>query len=288
MVPATGSQNPETPTGGPNPDTPDTPTGGPNPDTPAIPTTPKGTVLLTHGYGEYSQRYAPFIDVLTARGYDVITYDQRGHGTAPGPRARVDLGTLIEDHLRARRDALRMARTPELFLFGHSMGGLVTAASTLIDHRNLRGTVLTGPALRPLPDLPASLARILLPVARVLPWIPASGLDNSWISRDPEVVRAANEDPVMYHGRVPLLTGATMIVQGEETIRHAARLATPMLILQGGDDHIVSPAGAERFVAGTHDVDIELRIVEHAYHELLNEPEGPELMVDIVNWLDAR
>lgn len=249
---------------------------------------PKGTVLLTHGYGEYSRRYAPFIDVLTARGYDVITYDQRGHGTAAGPRARVDLGALIEDHLRARRDALRMARTPDLFLFGHSMGGLVTAASTLIDHRDLRGTVLTGPALRPLPDLPVSLARMLLPVARVFPWIPASGLDNSWISRDPEVVRAANEDPVMYHGRVPLLTGATMIVQGEETIRHAAHLATPMLILQGGDDHIVSPRGAERFVAGTHDVDIELRIVAHAYHELLNEPEGPDLMVDIVNWLDAR
>lgn len=256
-------------------------------DTPTT-RTPKGTVLLTHGYGEYSQRYAPFMDVLTAHGYDVITYDQRGHGTAPGPRARVDLGALVEDHVRARRDALRMARTPDLFLFGHSMGGLVTAASTLIDHSGLRGTVLSGPALRPLPDLPASLARLLLPVARLFPWIPASGLDNSWISRNPEVVRAANEDPVMYHGRVPLLTGATMIVQGDETIRHADLLVTPTLILQGGDDHIVSPEGARRFVDGTHDVDVELRIIPGAYHEVLNEPEGPELMLDIVEWLDAR
>ena len=168
------------------------------------------------------------------------------------------------------------------------MGGLVTAASTLIDHSGLRGTVLSGPALRPLPDLPASLARLLLPVARLFPWIPASGLDNSWISRNPEVVRAANEDPVMYHGRVPLLTGATMIVQGDETIRHADLLVTPTLILQGGDDHIVSPEGARRFVDGTHDVDVELRIIPGAYHEVLNEPEGPELMLDIVEWLDAR
>lgn len=250
--------------------------------------TPKGTVLLVHGYGEYSERYAPFMDVLTASGYDVISYDQRGHGNAPGPRARADVGALIEDHLRARREALRIARTPDLFLFGHSMGGLVTAASTLIDHSRLRGTVLSGPALRPLPDVPAPAARALLPLARLFPWLPVSGLDNSWISRDPEVVRAANEDPLMYHGRVPLLTGATMIVQGDEALRHASLLATPTLILQGSDDHIVSPDGARRFVAATHGADIELCIIPDAYHEVLNEPEGPALMRDIVEWLDAR
>ena len=41
-------------------------------------------------------------------------------------------------------------------------------------------------------------------------------------------------------------------------------------------------------LAGYPLVGIKATLIDGAYHELLNEPEGPELMVDIVNWLDAR
>ncbi|WP_115728653.1 alpha/beta hydrolase [Actinomyces culturomici] len=258
--------------------------------------TPKGTVLLAHGYAEHSGRYLPLQDALVAGGYDIAYYDHYGHGEAPGPRSRVDVGRLIKDHLDARRIVLAHARTPELFLFGHSMGGLITAASSLLDTTNLRGVVLTGPALRPLPDLPAGTARKMLPAARLAPGVAAKparvpGAESA-LSRDPRVQEAFDADPLTYKGGVPIITALTMILQGDEVIRRADRARAPMVILHGNADTLASLKGSRAFVQGAvaahPGADIHLRIIDGAYHEVLNEPEGPGLIRDIVAWLDAH
>ena len=152
---------------------------------------PLGTVLLAHGYAEHCGRYAHLRSALTRTGYDVAYYDHAGHGTSEGPRARVDVGALIRDFGDARRAALAHARTPDLFLFGHSMGGIIAAASTILDPTRLRGTVLSAPALRPLPHVSPSQARRLLPIARLRPGLVvakgASDMEVSPLSRDPQV-----------------------------------------------------------------------------------------------------
>ena len=257
---------------------------------------PKGTVLVSHGDGEHSGRFAPLMDALVGAGYDVFYYDHYGHGTADGPRAVVDVGRLIRDHVDARRIVAAHARTDGLFCFGHSMGGLITAASTLIDPEGLRGTVLTGPAFRPLPDVPASTARLLLPLARLLPALKVtSGTDpnaESVLSRDPRVQEAFNADPLTWKGGTPLLTGATMIIHGAEAMARADRARTPILIFHGSADRLVDIKGSRTFVANAvaanPGADIHLRVVDGAYHEVLNEPEGPGIIRDILLWLGAH
>ena len=249
--------------------------------------TPFGTVLLSHGYAEHSGRYAHLRSALTRAGYDVAFYDHAGHGTSEGPRARV------RDFGDARRATLAHARTPDLFLFGHSMGGLIAAASTILDPTRLRGTILSAPALRPLPHVAPSRARALLPIARISPGLVvakgASEMEVSPLSRDPQVQRDFDADPLTYKGGVPILTGATMILQGEEVLRRAARLTTPTLAMHGSGDLMVDLRGSRDFVRaarGAHpNADVHLRIVDGAYHELLNEPEGPGLIRDIISWL---
>ena len=255
--------------------------------------TPLGTVLLAHGYAEHSGRYIHLRSALTRAGYDVAFYDHAGHGTSEGPRARVDVGTLIRDFGDARRATLAHARTPDLFLFGHSMGGIIAAASTILDPTRLRGTVLSAPALRPLPHVSPSRARKLLPVARISPGLVvtkgASEMKVSPLSRDPQVQRDFDADPLTYKGGVPILTGATMILQGDEVLRRADRLTTPTLVMHGSGDLLADLRGSRDFVRaarGAHpDADVHLRIVDGAYHELLNEPEGPGLIRDIIIWL---
>ena len=255
--------------------------------------TPLGTVLLSHGYAEHSGRYVHLRSALTRAGYDVAFYDHAGHGTSEGPRARVDVGTLIRDFGDARRATLAHARTPDLFLFGHSMGGIIAAASTILDPTRLRGTVLSAPALRPLPHVSPSRARRLLPVARISPGLVvakgASEMQVSPLSRDPQVQRDFDADPLTYKGGVPILTGATMILQGDEVLRRADRLTTPTLVMHGSGDLLADLRGSRDFVRaarGAHpDADVHLRIVDGAYHELLNEPEGPGLIRDIIIWL---
>ena len=254
---------------------------------------PRGTVLIAHGYGEHSGRYLPLQEALVGAGYDIAFYDHPGHGTSGGPRGRVDAGALIRDHLAMRRLALAGARTPDLFLFGHSMGGVVTAASTLIDPERLRGTVLSAPAMRPLPPASASLARKAAPLARLLPSLvvrppePAGG--ESPLSRDPRVQQAFDADPLCYHGGVQLLTGVTMVIQGDEVLRHAHLARTPILVMHGSADRMADLAASRDFVAEAEaanpGLDVRLRVIDGAYHELLNEPEGPGLIRDIIAWL---
>src|SRR5690242_21905280 len=70
-------------------------------------------VLLVHGLGEHSGRYRHVAAWFNARGYDVVSYDQRGHGLSPGPRGALsrdddllsDLAAVYADYA-ARAPAL--------------------------------------------------------------------------------------------------------------------------------------------------------------------------------------
>lgn len=258
----------------------------------------RGHVLIAHGYAEHSGRYARLVTQLLDGGYDVSFYDHEGHGTSPGSRAQVDVGRLIRDHIHARRLVLAESRSPRLVLFGHSMGGLITAASALIDRSHLRGVILSAPAFQPLPRVSPTLVRALLPLARLFPGmrIPAgaSSLDNPLLSRRPEVQIDFDADPLNYHGATPLLTAATIVTQGQQALAHAARMNAPLLVFHGSADRLTSPKGSRLFVdrvRAAHEgagVDAHLRVIDGAAHELLNEPESPMIMRDILLWLDRH
>ncbi len=256
----------------------------------------RGHVLIAHGYGEHSGRFERLMGALFDAGYDVSSYDHFGHGTAPGPRAQVDVGALIKDHIRARQEALADSRFSELILFGHSMGGLITAASALISRRDIRCMALTGPAFIPLPQLPTPVVDGLGKLARYLPGvqIPAaqSTPEHSLLSRDPRVQKAFDADPLNYHGAPPLLTASTMVIQGKKALEHADRLTCPTMIFHGSADELTSPDGSELFVsrvlAARPDADIHLRIIDGACHEVLNEPEQAMVLRDLILWLEKH
>ncbi len=249
---------------------------------------PVGTVIVAHGYAEHHGRFLPLIQGLVNRGFDVAAYDHEGHGTSPGKRANVDVGHLILDHLEHRRSIVEESRSDNIFLFGHSMGGLITAASALIEPRPLNGIVLSGPAFRPLPRAPQALVTALTPLARLLPGFPSARRRYGVLSTDPAVDEAFDNDPLNYTGPVPLRTAVTMITQGAKTLENANMLRVPMLILHGQDDTLTDPNGSLEFlrrVTEAHpDADIELRLIKDSRHEILNEPNGHQLIPIIADW----
>lgn len=255
-------------------------------------TPPIGTVLVAHGYAEHHRRFMPLIEGLQKAGFDVAAYDHEGHGTTPGRRANVDVGHLIAAHIDIRHDVLMQARTPDLFLFGHSMGGLITAASALLDAHLVRGIVLTGPAFIPQPEVSLRLARLALPFARLLPWLPAHTVKPGLLAHNPTVQEEFDADPLTYKGKVPLRTGVTMTIQGRHALEHSFLLRVPILILHGSDDALTSPSGSERFIASVKKTanfaDAEFRLIQGSQHELLNEADGPERIVEITEWFLAR
>ena len=49
----------------------------------------KATVIITHGIGEHSKRYEYLALKLNEHGFDVITYDNLGHGRSSGKRGKI-------------------------------------------------------------------------------------------------------------------------------------------------------------------------------------------------------
>jgi alpha-beta hydrolase superfamily lysophospholipase len=63
------------------------------------------------------------------------------------------------------------------------------------------------------------------------------------------------------------------------------RLRVPTLVMQGGADRIVSPASTA--VLGDLP-SVERRLYPKLRHEIFNEPEGPDLIEEVVEWLRGQ
>jgi len=68
----------------------------------------------------------------------------------------------------------------------------------------------------------------------------------------------------------------------------AAGITLPLLIVQGGEDALVDPSGAQMLYDQVSSEDKTLKIYEGLYHEVLNEPEREQVLGDIESWLEAH
>jgi len=79
------------------------------------------------------------------------------------------------------------------------------------------------------------------------------------------------------------------IVKGMDRVEEKAQLLSlPMLIMQGTEDRIVSPKGADFLHSVIASEDNTLKIYDGFYHELFHDPEKDLVFDDIKAWLERR
>lgn len=244
------------------------------------PEAPVAAVLLVHGMGEHSGRYEHVGRWLADAGYDVVAIDQRGFGGSGGRRAFVDSFDRFLDDVEDQLAELRTLGVP-VVLFGHSMGGLVCADYVTSGRPLPDVLVLSGPALAAtVPPVQRFLAPFLGRVAPTLR-IP-SHIDGSVLSRDPAVGAAylADPDNVLF---VTARLGAELIARGPQVVARLDRLSVPALVLHGGSDRLVPPTASAPFEGRPG---VVREVLPGLLHEILNEPEYPQVLLRIVEWIE--
>lgn len=250
---------------------------------------PKATVAIVHGFGEHSGRYAHVARALHDRGYRVFAFDLRGHGKSEGPRAYVQsFDAFLGDVGAYLRWVDAQAPDRPRFLLAHSLGGCISTLFTLRHRPKLAGLVLSGPALKLGEDFsPAKIAagRFL---GRYFPRLPIEKLDSGSVSRDPEVVRAYQADPLVFHGWVRTGFGLAFMAAAEEVGERMEEVDLPLLVLQGAKDRLVNKAGGRELYERARSKDKTLTVYPDLYHEVFNEPERQAVLSDLCAWLDRR
>jgi alpha-beta hydrolase superfamily lysophospholipase len=253
-----------------------------------LPHAAAGAVLIVHGLGEHSGRYARLARWFRQRGYAVRSYDQRGHGRTAGQRGAIRRADdLVADLGQVYAAFARLTPAPPLLL-GHSMGGVVALRAVLDQRVAPPALVLSSPALRSWePPWVLCSARVL---DRVLPRLPLRNHHpKALVSHDPQVRAAYRSDPLRTRWITPRL--ANFIFRaGAACIADAARLATPTLLLAAGDDMVVDPAGSRQFaVRGEAGGRLTARIFPELYHEVFNEAEPwrSRVLAELEAWLAA-
>jgi alpha-beta hydrolase superfamily lysophospholipase len=244
---------------------------------------PRGQVLIVHGHGEHSGRYEAVAQRLCAEGWSVVAPDHRGHGQSDGGRGHCEAWAAYVGDLE-RVVASFIDPTLPLGVLGHSMGGLIAIPFALANQDKLRFLALSGPLLEvavPVPPIKAFIGRLLSPLVPKLS-LP-TGLDAAHISRTAEVVEAYRNDPLV-HGMASTRWYTEMIDAMAAAHRQAPDLRIPVLVFHGESDQLTGIEGSRRFYSKLTTDERLLKTWPGLYHEILNEPEGPQVLNEIIDW----
>jgi acylglycerol lipase len=243
---------------------------------------PWATVLIVHGIGEHSGRYERTGRLLAEAGLDVHAFDLRGHGLSGGRRVYVRRWEDFLDDLEMRLRAVREPGRP-LVLFGHSLGALIALTYACSDRPAPDLLVLSAPPLgAAVPVWQRSLAPILSRLAPTL--VLANPISGDQLAHDPAVGIAYFADPLV-QPRSTARLGAELFKAMKRGRAGLGRLHVPTLVIHGGADTLVPTAGSEPLASIPG---VERRVLPNLRHETLNEPQGPEVVAGIVEWLRAH
>lgn len=252
---------------------------------------PKASLLLVHGLGEHSGRYAHLVERLGELGVSVFTFDGRGHGkSAKGkPDAYFD---SCQDYLKDI-DALFgkvKSYVPGVpaFLYGHSMGGGLVAMYALDFKPEVAGVILSSAAIKEGEGTSKLLIAIAGLMSKFLPRLKVLKLETSKLTRVPAEVEKYTNDPLVYSDSVPARTGSEVLLLMQKLQARASEFVYPALVIHGSEDGLTNPKGSEIFAQNASSKDMTYRVFEGGYHELINDLDAEEVLDVICGWIVER
>jgi len=247
----------------------------------------QGVIALVPGFNSHSGYYKWAGEELAKGGLAVYALDLRGRGLSDGERFYVE---KFADYVNDVHTVVKLAKAREtglpMFLLGHSAGGVVACIYTLDHKGELAGLICESFAHDiPAPDFALAVFKGL---SHLAPHAHILHLKNEIFSRDPSVVGAMNNDPLIAHETQPTKTLAEMVRADERLKKEFPLITLPVLILHGTEDQATKPSGSKRFFEMAGSKDKTLKLYEGHFHDLLNDIDKEMVMADIQNWIAAH
>ncbi|MGH2461822.1 MAG: alpha/beta fold hydrolase, partial [Chloroflexota bacterium] len=256
---------------------------------------PRAAVIAFDGLGSYSKQFHPMGPALQPRGIVAIGLDLPGHGLSDGPRSDLAYLPLILDGVA---DAIaffaRSYPDTPIYLLGESLGATlaVRVAARPTRHPSLAGLILASPELEPThlsaKGGAAAWVQILTQVPYFFFWSRARSVDiagrEKLVARGLAVYERSRVDPLRNN-----LVSVRTIVDAFELIVStpfwAQRTGLPTLLLQAECDLVTEPAAASALLDCLKTGDKELVYFAGAAHGLFYDPDTPEVLQVMADWL---
>ncbi|PWM41801.1 MAG: alpha/beta hydrolase [Clostridiales bacterium] len=274
------------------------------------PAQPRGIVQFVHGMAEHKARYFEAMEYLAQRGYATVIHNHRGHGGCriPGHFGKAGAEGLILDTRRLTDIAKEKFPGLPLYLFGHSMGSLVSRCYLKRYDRELSGLFLCGTPYTAPAAVRAGKALISLKILlhgdtrrdaqinRLVTGafnrsVPNAASPNQWISANAENVTAFDQDPLC--GFCFTLNGfrGLMDLMGEAYSPKGWKLENtglPVHLLSGAEDPC--HGGKASFLKSVRIIEskgyaVTWRLFDGMRHEILNEKEKDAVLAHIAEQL---
>ncbi len=246
----------------------------------------KACVILVHGLGENIGRYKHVAEEFNKHNICFIGLDLRGHGSSEGKRGHTpSFNHLIEDLQLLLIHAQDLYPNTPIFIYGHSLGGGLTAKFLYEKKPKIKGAIISAPLLK-LAFEPASWQLILAKIASSI--YPAlsqeNGLDANLLSRDSAVCEAYLADPLV-HTKITARMFTEMTASGEYILAQQTAPICPVLLFHGEADKITSAEASEEW-AGKFANIIEYKSLADTYHEPHNDLDKKQVIEMMIQWIE--
>ena len=281
----------------------------------------KAILQISHGMVEFIERYIPFAQFLTSKGYMVVGHDHIGHGQSVASQA--DWGyfcegtpsdVVVEDMHKLRFLIQEDNANVPYFMLGHSMGSFMLRKYLAVHNDNLRGAIIMGTGF-----IPGNITSLALKLTAVIAKLRGSkhkskliqslafgadykGFDmtgekpeDSWLTKDVEIVKAYYKEPkCTYMFTVNGYKGLFEAVNFSCNPENAAKIPKklPLFIVSGAQDPV---GGLGKGVKDVYDMykaagmfDLTYKLYENDRHEILNETDKQVVFEDLLAWMNVR
>ena len=229
--------------------------------------------LIVHGFGEHSLRYDDFLKSLSDKPLSFAAFDLRGHGRSGGERVFVE---RFENYLSDLDDFLEYlksnhsAGTSPLFLFGHSLGGQISAYYAITRPSRIQLLMLSSPCIAVQLWIPFAEKLVLFLSQNFPHTVLANPVLPVFLTHDKSEVKQYSSD-VLIQRKITLGMVGQMIRATELILERANEVDVPLYILTAGSERIVLKSAARNFFEKVSSRDKKWIEFDGFYHEILKE-----------------